>query len=206
MSGNLWMFSDKLDDEDIEIMKHEFITYYQGADYYGLGLKMFTRLAHEAGAVYKIGKKVLIRRTIFDEYLRQQYHIEQMASLAADGKEASTRQGIQNMANALKMTLYGTLGSGTSVPLTDAELIAFVNSLSCNDTRKHIVTTALSLVGKVPYFWGGKSEAGWNDEWNTPKLVTIIAGKTTEDAWHNREQGLGWFHKSTKLCPRKLCR
>lgn len=61
MSGNLWMFSDKLDDEDIEIMKHEFITYYQGADYYGLGLKMFTRLAHEAGAVYKIGKKVLIR-------------------------------------------------------------------------------------------------------------------------------------------------
>lgn len=28
MSGNLWMFSDKLDDEDIEIMKHEFITYY----------------------------------------------------------------------------------------------------------------------------------------------------------------------------------
>ena len=94
MSGNLWMFSDKLDDEDIEIMKHEFITYYQGADYYGLGLKMFTRLAHEAGAVYKIGKKVLIRRTIFDEYLRQQYRIEQTeSSLAADGKEASTRQG-----------------------------------------------------------------------------------------------------------------
>ena len=57
---------------------------------------------------------------------------------------------IQNMANALKMTLYGTLGSGTSVPLTDAELIAFGNSLSWNDTRKHIVTTALSLVGKVP--------------------------------------------------------
>ena len=83
MSGNLWMFSDKLDDEDIEIMKHEFITYYQGADYYGLGLKMFTRLAHEAGAVYKIGKKVLIRRTIFDEYLRQQYRIEQTESSLA---------------------------------------------------------------------------------------------------------------------------
>ena len=76
MSGNLWMFSDKLDDEDIEILKHEFITYYQGADYYGLGLKMFTRLAHEAGAVYKIGKKVLIRRTIFDEYLRKLYRKE----------------------------------------------------------------------------------------------------------------------------------
>ncbi len=69
MSGNLWMFSDMLDDEDIEMQKHDFITLYQGADYYGLGLKVFTRMAREAGSVYKIGKKVLIRRTIFDEYL-----------------------------------------------------------------------------------------------------------------------------------------
>ena len=65
---------------------------------------------------------------------------------------------IQNMANALKMTLYGTLGNGTAVPLTDAELIAFVNRQNCNATRKHILTTALSLVGKVPYFWGGKGK------------------------------------------------
>lgn len=73
MSGNLWMFSDMLDDEDIEMLKRDFITYYQGADYYGLGLKVFTRMAREAGAVYKIGKKVLIRRSIFEEYLRQLY-------------------------------------------------------------------------------------------------------------------------------------
>ena len=44
MSGNLWMFSDMLDDEDIEMQKHDFITLYQGADYYGLGLKVFTRM------------------------------------------------------------------------------------------------------------------------------------------------------------------
>lgn len=86
---------------------------------------------------------------------------------------------IQNMANALKMTLYGTLGNGTAVPLTDAELIAFVNRQNCNATRKHILTTALSLVGKVPYFWGGKSAAGWNDEWNTPKLVTSAGSSST---------------------------
>lgn len=86
---------------------------------------------------------------------------------------------IQNMANALKMTLYGTLGSGSAVPLTDAELIAFVNRQNCNATRKHILTTALSLVGKVPYFWGGKSAAGWNDEWNTPKLVTSAGSSST---------------------------
>lgn len=88
-------------------------------------------------------------------------------------------EAIQNMANALKMTLYGTLGDGQAVPLTDAELIAFVNRQNCNATRKHILTTALSLVGKVPYFWGGKSEAGWNDEWNTPKLVTAAGSSSS---------------------------
>ncbi len=70
MSGNLWMFSDQLDDEDALMMQRDFVTYYQGADYYGLGLKVFTRLAHEAGAVYKLGKRVLVRRDIFEEYLR----------------------------------------------------------------------------------------------------------------------------------------
>lgn len=87
-------------------------------------------------------------------------------------------EAIQKMATALKMTLYGTAGNGQAVPLTDAELIAFVNRQNCSATRKHILTTALSLVGKVPYFWGGKSPPGWNDEWNTPKLVTA-AGSTT---------------------------
>lgn len=96
-----------------------------------------------------------------------------------DQFQITYREAIQNMANALKMTLYGTLGSGDSVALTDAELIAFVNRQNCNATRKHILTTALSLVGKVPYFWGGKSAAGWNDEWNTPKLVTASGSSTS---------------------------
>ena len=88
-------------------------------------------------------------------------------------------EAIRNMADALKMTLYGSLGSGESIPLTDAELLGIVGSQNCNDTRKLILTTALSLVGKVPYFWGGKSEAGWNDEWNTPKLVTSAGSSST---------------------------
>lgn len=88
-------------------------------------------------------------------------------------------EAIQNMSNALKMTIYGSLGSGQTVPLTDAELIAFVNRQECNATRKHILSTALSLVGKVPYFWGGKSSPGWNDEWNTPKLVTAAGSSST---------------------------
>ena len=100
--------------------------------------------------------------------------------LNATYNEFDTTYGevINNRANALKMTLYGSVANGSAVPLTDTELIAFLARQNCSETRKHIVKTGLSLVGKVPYFWGGKSDAGWNDEWNTPKLVTA-AGSTT---------------------------
>ena len=72
MSSSVWMFSEELDDEDIDFIKHEFVTYNMATDYYGLGIKPIIRLSHECGAIYKIGKKVLIRRSIFEEYLRQQ--------------------------------------------------------------------------------------------------------------------------------------
>ena len=36
MSGNVWMFSHMIDDEDLKILQKDFITYYEGADYYGL--------------------------------------------------------------------------------------------------------------------------------------------------------------------------
>ena len=57
MYGNAWMFSDQIDDEDLAFMEHDFITYRMACEYYGLGLKPVTRLSHEAGAVYKVGKK-----------------------------------------------------------------------------------------------------------------------------------------------------
>lgn len=88
-------------------------------------------------------------------------------------------EAIDNMAKALKMTLYGAASSGEAVELTDAELIAFVERQNCNATRKYILRTGLSLVGKVPYFWGGKSGPGWNDEWNTPKVVTAEGSSST---------------------------
>lgn len=99
-----------------------------------------------------------------------------------DNFEITYGEAISNMATALQKTLYGAQGGsqgGESVPLTDEELIAFVERQNCNETRKHILSTALSLVGKVPYFWGGKSDAGWNDEWNTPKVVTATGSSAT---------------------------
>ena len=48
-----------------------------------------------------------------------------------------------------------------------------------SEERVNVISAAYSLVGKVGYFWGGKSAAGWNDEWNTPKLVTAAGSTTT---------------------------
>ena len=70
MSGNVWMFSDEIDDEDLEFMSHDYVTYNMACEYYRLGIKPVVRMAHEAGAIYKIGKKVLIRRSIFEAYMR----------------------------------------------------------------------------------------------------------------------------------------
>lgn len=71
MSGCIWMFSDRIDDADLEFAQHDFITYRMGREYYGLGEKPMIRMAWASGAVYKVGKKVLIKREIFEEYLRQ---------------------------------------------------------------------------------------------------------------------------------------
>ena len=45
------------------------------SEYYGLSIKVFTRLAREAGAAYKIGKMVRVNREIYEEYLRKQQRV-----------------------------------------------------------------------------------------------------------------------------------
>ena len=62
---------------------------------------------------------------------------------------------------------------GGGEPLTEDQIEAMVAAADTTDPgRKAILRTALGLVGRVPYFWGGKSAAGWNPEWNTLKQVT----------------------------------
>ena len=77
-------------------------------------------------------------------------------------------EAILNMSNALKMTMYGTASDGSVPPISDAELNLFLSRLDCSGKRKELMRCALSLVGRVPYFWGGKSAPGWNSDWNTP--------------------------------------
>ena len=46
--------------------------------------------------------------------------------------------------------------------------------------RRAIVTKVCSLVGKVNYFWGGKSSAiGWDSRWGKPAKVTAPGSRTT---------------------------
>ena len=88
-------------------------------------------------------------------------------------------EAIDNMARALKLTMYGTVTGGSVPPITDVELAAFLANLDCSAERMKLMEAALSLVGRVPYFWGGKSAAGWNEEWNTPKQVTAAGSSST---------------------------
>ena len=45
MSGNVWMFSDEIDDEDLEFMSHDYVTYNMACEYYRLGIKPVVRMA-----------------------------------------------------------------------------------------------------------------------------------------------------------------
>ena len=93
MSGCIWKFSQYLDDEDLMFARKYFITYKIGCEYYGLGEKPMIRMAWESGAVYKIGKRVLIRRDIFEEYLRN--HMRLVDQLI-EGDEEKVLKAFEN--------------------------------------------------------------------------------------------------------------
>ena len=71
MFGTIWWFSDQIDDEDIAFAQKSFITYKMAVNYYGMSYKAVIHAADKAGAIYKLYKKVLIKRSIFEEYLRE---------------------------------------------------------------------------------------------------------------------------------------
>ena len=65
--------------------------------------------------------------------------------------------------------------SSQSLAITDATVQGVVNGLpdSLPQKRKDVVKNAASLVGKVNYFWGGKSSAiGWDSAWGEMRRVS----------------------------------
>ena len=72
--------------------------------------------------------------------------------------------------------------TGNNVEISDAALRDILDNLpeTVSEERKATVKTAFSLVGKVSYFWGGKSSAiGWDSRWGTPRKVTAAGSNTT---------------------------
>lgn len=73
------------------------------------------------------------------------------------------------------MELVGDLNTVT----TDAKEVLRNLPKDLSPERRRVVETACSLVGKVNYFWGGKSlTIGWDSRWGTLRRVTA-SGNTT---------------------------
>lgn len=79
--------------------------------------------------------------------------------------------------------LVGTLGiTGSSIELTPEQVQEMLENLpdDLSPERRAVMEAAYSLVGKVNYFWGGKSEViGWDNRWGTPMKVTSAGSSTT---------------------------
>ncbi|MEA4894078.1 MAG: NlpC/P60 family protein [Oscillospiraceae bacterium] len=72
-------------------------------------------------------------------------------------------------------------GTGTpsfTKPVDSSEYSKYLDAVS-DPERKALLETGFSLLGKVSYFWGGKSAAGWNDDWGKQRLVTSPGSKST---------------------------
>ena len=76
--------------------------------------------------------------------------------------------------------LVALAGSYGDVSVPDSEGILDGLPADLDAGRKSVVLTAYSLVGKVGYFWGGKSYVkGWDNRWGTPTRVTAAGSEST---------------------------
>lgn len=73
-------------------------------------------------------------------------------------------------------------GSYQDIALSDKEVAEIMEKLPADlsEERKQVVLTAYQLLGKVHYFWGGKSLIiGWDNRWGMPMKVTAEGSSTT---------------------------
>ena len=91
----------------------------------------------------------------------------------------------ENQQEALATLLENSdvlIASSQSLAISDGTAKGVLDALPENlsPKRKAVIKAACSLVGKVNYFWGGKSSAiGWDSEWGKLKLVTAEGSKST---------------------------
>lgn len=79
--------------------------------------------------------------------------------------------------------LFQTLiGSSQDLALSVEQVQEILGSLpdDLSEERRQVILTAYQLLGKVNYFWGGKSLVlGWDSRWGTPKEVWAAGSPST---------------------------
>lgn len=89
----------------------------------------------------------------------------------------------QNDALDILLENLGSLNIPTgSLTISQEDAIALLENLpdDLDLERKAVVETAVQLVGRVSYFWGGKSlTLGWDDRWGTSMEVTAAGSGST---------------------------
>ena len=76
--------------------------------------------------------------------------------------------------------LLTALAGDLTISSQDAKKLLANLPADLSPERRAVVETACQLVGKVNYFWGGKSLVlGWDDRWGTLRQVTAAGSSTT---------------------------
>lgn len=71
------------------------------------------------------------------------------------------------------------IGNLTAVSADAADILRSL-PVDLSPERREVIKTACSLVGKVNYFWGGKSLVmGWDSRWGTLRKVTAEGSSST---------------------------
>ena len=101
---------------------------------------------------------------------------------------ARQRQLLQEMLSPeydeLFESLLGGAGAGGGdSPVLDPEILDGITLLmpsGLSEQRRQVVLTGAQLLGRVHYFWGGKSRVlGWDSRWGTPTRVWAAGSPST---------------------------
>lgn len=96
---------------------------------------------------------------------------------------ADQRKLLEELMQPEYQELFAALtGSYQDIELSPDEVVKIMKNLPADlsEERKQVVLTAYQLLGKVNYFWGGKSLVlGWDSRWGMPMEVTAEGSSTT---------------------------
>ena len=96
---------------------------------------------------------------------------------------ADQRKLLEELMQPEYQELFAALtGSYQDIELSPDEVAKIMENLPADlsENRKQVVLTAYQLLGKVHYFWGGKSLIiGWDSRWGMPMKVTAEGSSTT---------------------------